>query len=56
MYVVKYVENGEEKESKFEDRDEAFLFQSGLVARRKRNEDGKWDVEPKGVWNTKTIQ
>ena len=56
MYVVKYVENGEEKESKFEDRDEAFIFQSGLVARRKRNEDGSWDVEPMGVWNTKTIR
>lgn len=56
MYAVKYVENGEKKEAEFEDRDEAFLFQSGLVARRKRNEDGKWDVEPIGVWSTKTTR
>lgn len=56
MYVVKYVENGEEKEEKFEERDEAFLFQSGLIARRKEKEDGTWDIEPKGVWNTKTIR
>ena len=55
MYTVKYVENGEKKEENFEDRDEAFLFQSGLIARRKRNEDGSWDVELMGVWNTKTI-
>lgn len=55
MYTVKYVENGEKKEEKFEDRDEAFLFQSGLIVRRKRNEDGSWDIEPKGVWNTNTI-
>ena len=56
MYVVKYVENGEEKKAEFEDRDEAFLFQSGLVARRKRNEDGKWDVESVGVWSAKTTR
>ena len=57
MYTVKYVENGEEKEEKFKDRDEAFLFQSGLIVRRKKkNEAGKWDIEPKGVWNTKTIR
>ena len=31
--------------------DEAFLFQSGLLARRKRGEDGKWDIEIEGVWN-----
>lgn len=55
MYTVKYVENGEEKEAEFEDRDEAFLFQSGLVARRKRNEDGSCDIKLMGVWNTKTI-
>ena len=54
MYTVKYVENGEEKEAEFKDRDEAFHFQSGLVARRKKNEDGRWDVEPMGVWNTST--
>ena len=52
MYTVKYVENGEKKEEKFEDRDEAFLFQSGLIARRKKKEAGKWDIEPKGGWNT----
>ena len=56
MYVVKYVENGEEKEAKFEERDEAFLFQSGLIAKRKRKENGAWDIEPKGVWNTRTIR
>ena len=56
MYVVKYVENGEEKEMKFEERDEAFLFQSGLIAKRKRKENGAWDIEPKGVWNTRTIR
>ena len=56
MYVVKYVENGEKKEKKYEDRDEAFLFQSGLIAGRKMKENGAWDVEPKGVWNTKTIR
>ena len=55
MYTVKYVENGEKKEENFEDRDEAFLFQSGLIARRKRNEDGLCDIELMGVWNTKTI-
>ena len=53
MYVVKYVENGEEKEKKFEGRDEAFLFQSGLIAKRKRKENGAWNIETKGVWNTK---
>lgn len=51
MYVVEYVEDGEEKKEKFEDRDKAFLFQSGVVARRKRNEDGSWNIEPKGVWS-----
>ena len=56
MYTVKYVENGEEKEEKFKDRDEAFLFQSGLIVRRKKNEAGKWDIEPKRVWNPKTIR
>lgn len=56
MYVVKYVENGEEKEEKIENRDEAFLFQSGLFAKRKRKEDGAWDIEVKGVWNTKTTR
>lgn len=57
MYVVKYVENGEEKQSKeFADRDEAFRFQSGLLAKRKRKEDGTWDVDVKGVWNTKTTR
>ena len=56
MYVVKYVENGEEKEEKIEDRDEAFRFQSGLIAKRKRKEDGTWDIEPKGVWNMKTTR
>lgn len=57
MYVVKYVENGEEKQSKeFADRDEAFRFQSGLLAKRKRKEDGTWDVDVKGVWNTKTAR
>lgn len=55
MYTVKYVENGEKKEEKFEDRDEAFLFQSGLIARRKRNEDGSCDIKLMGVWNTNTI-
>ena len=51
-YVVKYVENGVEKESKvFEDRDEAFLFQTGLLAKRVRKEDGSWDIELRGVWN-----
>lgn len=56
MYVVKYVENGEEKEKKIEDRDEAFLFQSGLLAKRKRKEDGTWDIDVKGVWNTSTAR
>ena len=56
MYVVKYVENGEKKEEKFEDRDEAFLFQSGLIAKRTRKENGAWNIEPNGVWNTKTIR
>ena len=56
MYTVKYVENGEEKEEKFEDCDKAFLFQSGLIAKRKRKEDGSWDIEPKGVWSTKTTR
>ena len=54
MYTVKYVENDEEKEAEFKDRGEAFLFQSGLIAKRKRKEDGSWDVEPMGVWNTNT--
>jgi len=57
MYVVEYTENGVEKKSKaFEDREEAFLFQSGLIAKRKRGADGKWDIEPKGVWNTSAIR
>ena len=51
-YVVKYVENGVEKESKmFEDRDEAFMFQTGLLAKRVHKADGTWDIETKGVWN-----
>lgn len=51
MYIVKYVENGVEKQSKaIYDRDEAFLFQTGLIAKRKRAADGSWDIEPKGVW------
>ena len=51
MYIVKYTENGVEKQSNtIENRDEAFLFQAGLIAKRKRNEDGSWDVTPKGVW------
>lgn len=51
MYIVKYVENGVEKQSKaIYDRDEAFLFQTGLIAKRKRTADGSWDIETKGVW------
>lgn len=51
-YVVRYVENGVEKESKeFADRDEAFGFQAGLIARRTQKADGTWDIETKGVWN-----
>lgn len=51
MYIVKYVENGVEKQSKaIDDRDEAFLFQTGLIAKRKRTADGKWDIETRGVW------
>ena len=51
MWKVKWVENGVEKESEeFDSRDDAFLFQSGLVAKRKRLADGKWDIETKGVW------
>lgn len=56
MYIVKYIENGEEKEEKIENRDEAFRFQSELIAKRKMKEDGTWDIEIKGVWNTKTIK
>ena len=53
MYIVKYKENGEEKQTEpIEDRDEAFLFQTGLIARRKEKADGTYDVEPLGVWNT----
>ena len=51
-YIVKYVENGVEKESEtFENRDEAFMFQTGLFAKRTRKADGTWDIETKGVWN-----
>lgn len=51
MYIVKYTENGVEKQSKaIEDRDEAFLFQAGLIAKRKLNKDGSWDIKPKGIW------
>lgn len=50
MYIVKYVENGVEKQSEMMGRDEAFLFQSGLFARRKMTENGTWNIEVKGVW------
>jgi len=51
MYEVRWTENGEKKTEQIKNRDEAFLFQSGLLARRKRGEDGKWDIEIEGVWN-----
>ena len=52
MYIVKYVENGETKESQeFKNRQEAFMFQAGLLTRRTRKEDGTWDIEPIGVYN-----
>ena len=55
MYVVKYVENGEEKQTEeIADRDEAFRRQTGLLAKRKRNEDGTWDIDVLGVWNLNT--
>ena len=51
MYEVRYAENGEQKKSpRIEDREEAFLWQAGLIARRKRKPDGGWDVEIGGVW------
>jgi hypothetical protein len=51
-YEVKYIENGVEKTSeKFADRDEAFAFQSGLLAKRQRKADGAWDIEPVGVYD-----
>lgn len=51
MWKVLYRENGEDKESRlFGDRDLAFLFQSGLLARRRRLEGGGWDVEVRGVY------
>lgn len=57
MYVVEYTENGEKKRSEaFEEREEAFAFQAGLIARRKRKDDGGWDIELGGVWNTSTIR
>ena len=51
-YVVRYVENGVEKESKeFTDRDEAFAFQAGLIAKRQKKADGAWDIELDGVYD-----
>ena len=51
-YVVEYVENGVEKKSKeFTDRDEAFGFQTGLIAKRTRKPDGTYDIMPKGVYD-----
>lgn len=51
MYEVRWTENGEKKTEKIPGRDEAFSFQTGLLARRKKGEDGKWDIEIEGVWN-----
>ena len=51
MYEVHWTENGEKKTEQIKNRDEAFLFQSGLLARRKMGEGGKWDIEIEGVWN-----
>lgn len=52
MYKVKYVEDGVEKESReFAARAEAFAFQAGILARRKRMDDGTWNPDTKGVYN-----
>ena len=52
MYEVRYVENGENKVEKFEDsqRDEAFRFQTGLLARSVPAEGGGKTIETLGVW------
>ena len=50
MYEVQWTENGQKKTKRIADRDEAFLFQSELLIRRKRGENGKWNIEPYGVY------
>lgn len=50
MWRVHYTEDGVEKTSElFGNRDEAFLFQSGLLTRRTRKEDGSWSIDVHGV-------
>jgi len=50
MYEVYYIENGEKKSKRFGNRDEAFGFQSELIVKRRRRDDGSWDIELVGVY------
>ena len=53
MWRVHYTEDGVEKTSEpFGDMDEAFGFQSGLLVRRRRREDGSWNIDVHGVEKT----
>ena len=50
MYEVRYTENNQPKTEKFQTPREAFMFQAELLTSRYRDENGKWNLEPVGVW------
>ena len=49
MYKVIYTENNEKKEKIYDSRDAAFGFQTELLIKRVRLDNGSWSIEIHGV-------